>query len=313
MRTKAFTLIELLVVIAIIAILAAILFPVFAQAKAAAKKTQAISNLKNIGTAGQIYIADYDDQWGIATPLVPGIGYAWDRFIPIKELIKPTTDPAVADAINTFFYNAQQPYMKNWQILNNPGSGQRSPLPASVFTAAGITAADITAARPPVIHYTYNGLLQGYSSTAIENPAELTVWWTGQGNRGFTGAGYASPQLICTNAASGCSYQPAAAGCGATNGSISFYTSNSSNFGWDMHNRTFVYSYADSHVKTRKSGVYTTAQRDARSDPFAYYLGKEVDRFRAGGARYWDINYCHPYMFRPDFDFQNWDTPLVAP
>jgi hypothetical protein len=80
-----------------------------------------------------------------------------------------------------------------------------------------------------------------------------------------------------------------------------------------MHNRTFVYSYADSHVKTRKSGVYTTGQRDARSDPFAYYLGKEVDRFRAGGARYWDINYCHPYMFRPDFDFQNWDTPLVAP
>jgi prepilin-type N-terminal cleavage/methylation domain-containing protein len=58
---RAFTLIELLVVIAIIAILAAILFPVFAQAKAAAKATAGISNMKQIGTSLQIYLADSDD------------------------------------------------------------------------------------------------------------------------------------------------------------------------------------------------------------------------------------------------------------
>jgi prepilin-type N-terminal cleavage/methylation domain-containing protein len=63
---SAFTLIELLVVIAIIAILAAILFPVFAQAKAAAKKTTAISNAKQQGTACLIYMADYDDFYPIA-------------------------------------------------------------------------------------------------------------------------------------------------------------------------------------------------------------------------------------------------------
>jgi len=58
---KAFTLIELLVVIAIIAILAAILFPVFAQAKTAAKKTVSISNQKQLGLALQMYTIDYDD------------------------------------------------------------------------------------------------------------------------------------------------------------------------------------------------------------------------------------------------------------
>ena len=58
---RAFTLIELLVVIAIIAILAAILFPVFAQAKVAAKGAASISNIKQLGISQQIYSADYDD------------------------------------------------------------------------------------------------------------------------------------------------------------------------------------------------------------------------------------------------------------
>ena len=61
MKRNAFTLIELLVVIAIIAILAAILFPVFAQAKLAAKKTQDLSNVKNIGLGFMLYMGDNDD------------------------------------------------------------------------------------------------------------------------------------------------------------------------------------------------------------------------------------------------------------
>ncbi|HEX5323324.1 MAG TPA: DUF1559 domain-containing protein [Capsulimonadaceae bacterium] len=58
-----FTLIELLVVIAIIAILAAILFPVFAQAREKARQTQCISNLKEIGLASLMYVQDYDGAW----------------------------------------------------------------------------------------------------------------------------------------------------------------------------------------------------------------------------------------------------------
>src|ERR1041384_2155318 len=63
---KAFTLIELLVVIAIIAILPAILFPVFAKAKEAAKKTQEMTHMKQIGTSTQLYLADYDDTYSQA-------------------------------------------------------------------------------------------------------------------------------------------------------------------------------------------------------------------------------------------------------
>src|SRR5580658_5381924 len=58
---KAFTLIELLVVIGIIAILASILFPVFTQAKIAAKEASSISNIRQIGLAGILYAEDHDD------------------------------------------------------------------------------------------------------------------------------------------------------------------------------------------------------------------------------------------------------------
>ena len=87
MHRKAFTLIELLVVIAIIAILAAILFPVFARAREQARKTACLSNLKQIGTAHMLYAQDYEENIAPAEAgPVPGpAAFGW------ADLIQPYT------------------------------------------------------------------------------------------------------------------------------------------------------------------------------------------------------------------------------
>lgn len=95
----AFTLIELLVVIAIIAILAAILFPVFARAKEAAKLTQSLSQMRQLSLSVMIYAGDYDD-----------------NFVPASARgSNPAIDP-------TIWTQGIEPYVKNTQIFITPGS-----------------------------------------------------------------------------------------------------------------------------------------------------------------------------------------------
>src|SRR5436309_7030957 len=82
-RSPAFTLLELLVVIALIAILAALLFPVFAQAREKARSAACMSNLKQIGSAWMIYTQDYDEMFPTSAPgdpadfLAPGFHDHW--------------------------------------------------------------------------------------------------------------------------------------------------------------------------------------------------------------------------------------------
>jgi prepilin-type N-terminal cleavage/methylation domain-containing protein len=113
---RAFTLIELLVVIAIIAILAAILFPVFAQAKAAAKKTQSLSNAKQITLGALMYNTDSDGMFpaGVRACWWHPIDYGWEYSI--------------------------QPYIKNNQIFQSPlDSKSKANWPDWMESAGGVS------------------------------------------------------------------------------------------------------------------------------------------------------------------------------
>ncbi|MDX1935256.1 MAG: DUF1559 domain-containing protein [Capsulimonadales bacterium] len=130
---SAFTLIELLVVIAIIAILAAILFPVFAQAREKARQTSCASNLKQIGLALAMYVQDYDET------------YPNRRFEPFGAA------PDFSDYDQNSWRSVIQPYVRNRELLTCPSNPDRT-VPsydpefgvsyAANFTEVGAAAAD---------------------------------------------------------------------------------------------------------------------------------------------------------------------------
>jgi prepilin-type N-terminal cleavage/methylation domain-containing protein/prepilin-type processing-associated H-X9-DG protein len=104
-RDQGFTLIELLVVIAIIAILAAILFPVFAQARAKARQAACLSNMKQLGTGLTMYAQDWDET-------LPITDYIGNGLAPLAGW----RDPRAGDSWCSGIY----PYVKNLQIYVCP-------------------------------------------------------------------------------------------------------------------------------------------------------------------------------------------------
>src|SRR3989440_12132310 len=129
-KRHGFTLIELLVVIAIIAILAAILFPVFAQAREKARQTSCLSNMKQLDTGFMLYVQDYDERLpnsgleagrgggpgGSLTPddLFYGLLANWT---PSGKIRPPISRPGWEIKNGALF-----PYVKNEQIFRCPSA-----------------------------------------------------------------------------------------------------------------------------------------------------------------------------------------------
>lgn len=220
---RAFTLIELLVVIAIIAILAAMLFPVYAQAKEAAKKTTSLSNTKQIGVAMHIYVNDYDD----VTPAVYSI-----------------TGQGTVDV-----YQTLQPYMKSMDVFFSPSYTRRSATTCNNLNTPPGQFVPSDADR--CLGYGYNwgfgiwagGGLLGFQVNTINGQA-------------MPGVPLASIDEPTKMAAFGDTYNGRRYTISAIGSILQFYDGPRRNSGL-RHGGRFNVSFADGHAKTIPFGGYT--------------------------------------------------------
>jgi prepilin-type N-terminal cleavage/methylation domain-containing protein/prepilin-type processing-associated H-X9-DG protein len=186
-QKRAFTLIELLVVIAIIAILAAILFPVFAQAKAAAKKTSDLSNVKQIGLGMIMYAGDYDDTYsrGGYPAAINNPGGFW---LTWRELTMPyIKSGSYKNSADTWTNGVERAWGGIWHSPSEPanavdGYGAHN----AIFPEALI---GWWQGDPDEAPWGSNSPKPSHSTSEIRNPADILVMTTQGVNPAWGNAG----------------------------------------------------------------------------------------------------------------------------
>lgn len=303
---KAFTLIELLVVIAIIAILAAILFPVFAQAKEAAKRTKVLAESKQTGTSMAIYSADNDDLLPLMYPYDPVTG-VMDGTAPNYRLAAvpagwgPNAAKAAGDAV--CWVNSIYPYTKNYDLMGGHGLN----LYTTGFSYTGAPA------NLPVQALSANGLLNAWSNTAIAAPSMLPLLWFGNGKEAYRGYQYTNPLLRCTRGLLQCQFNPSGSADGGTARSredVYEFTFNAANDTVQVFNGGNIIVRADSSAKYYRMGQNDGGFTRAYMEPGYQYL-----RGGRAGAPLGYVNLpmrcvtsvgapAYQSMFRPDSEFR---------
>lgn len=303
MKKRAFTLIELLVVIAIIAILAAILFPVFAQAKEKAKQTQCLSNLNQMGKSLALYLGDHDDTYPLSFTHLAG-QWQWQQWHPIPHDWSRSDTDANQAQFAMMWANSIFPYVGNWSVYECP-SGVELQLPNVNYAES-----NWDEQRPRRSGYNFNGLLHGYNASGVVNPAELITVWEGRGKVNVLGYALPNPFLVC-NAGIGavCRYvtptNPASGPRGWMYGGRGSY--------W-IHNKGVQAAFADTHSKWRRLGAQWR-RGNTGPDPFTDWRVDPFTGYNENGrpGYYWIDGFpsSNPpgnymaWLFRPDYDFRD--------
>lgn len=169
---RGFTLIELLVVIAIIAILAAILFPTFARAKAAAKQASCLSNLHQIGLAMDMYTSDYDD-------LYPHAVDCSDKYDPNIWAPYPQFQQQIA--FMPLIHEALMPYSKNKLIFKCPSDDGTQVLD-NHYPDKFVTSPSMFATYGSSYLYRTELTFRNMTTTSVPEPADVNLLMDGAGH-----------------------------------------------------------------------------------------------------------------------------------
>ena len=314
-KKRAFTLIELLVVIAIIAILAAILFPVFAKVREKARQTSCASNLKQNSLAVLQYAQDYDDRYPQSEPLGSAAacgspGYWVTGFFPAT----PTNDPDGACGNNasslgytfdsSYWATSIQPYIKSVNVYDCPSVANDNLNPPPLGDVAASYGAPKAYAS-----YAMNGLLNTISDASIVAPSTVVMFWSGVGKIGLLNEATTSPVLDpgantsngncgtcqCQVGNGDCVYHPPTTTtggqtCYSGNGGAAHFPIWHAPDNYWIHSNGDNFSFSDGHVK------WMAQSGDPATSPFVYDASGNVKNawFESGAA-------CYPPLFDPGY------------
>lgn len=251
---NGFTLIELLVVIAIIAILAAILFPVFAQAREKARQTSCLSNLKQISLSSLQYVQDFDETWPLTFVESYGAASVWT--VPLKS---DTPDDIARE--KTIYAEALMPYIKTYAVWACPSAKDLNP---SNYGWASEEAA-LNDANGFKITYLMNGYLHGWPDAETRSPASVVSFSESAGKQAIIGAvpsfpiAYDRAATSMTKFRKGTVTDPNASpnttgNCASPDAAAAYaFTEFSRAPTWWNHTGGSNYAYMDGHVKFVKN------------------------------------------------------------
>jgi type II secretory pathway pseudopilin PulG len=206
-RTSAVTLFELLTVVAIVGTLVAIMAPVLAQSRIAAKKTANLARMKQTATSLLLYCGDNEDAFPLSGPVDPGLVtgtpgaflFGWVAGFPNGwdgDQWEWSDSMAWPNATATYRFS--------------DGVMHASDMPTVELRHYGGTSPYLHPRKTPKpASFTMNGLLHSWNASAVAMPSRLTLLWQGAYKAAISGYAYANPVLFCNAYTSApCRFQP---------------------------------------------------------------------------------------------------------